>query len=486
MSTLSKSNVAISLTLFSLAIAGLLMWYGGELPASSFPAVNLTAEQRNLLALVSYVNAKGQEWSIPTGEYAFNVSSKPNAYPSFISGDINPLDVKVGDTQRMKIVVVDVATPKRVWAEIEHDTGKDAVPLTLMGTKAVAHEDMEKRPYLVDESGKLILNDASNGVSVKSVVEKFIARADAAGEAAYEYEGSWVVHDTHTKTYRTTFTAESQAGGRSQFTMAWSDPVCAFNTFGQLSAAGCSLSGNMVEGFDGDMNISGATVILSGSAIFAYSPGTTITIGTGRFGTAANPIQGGASIRNTQLYFSDADGDGYTADIEKNITGGIIARNVPGGQLNPTLDCYDSGTNASNVHPGQTAYFGAPYGSNSFDYDCNGSIAGVYTSAPNGNPSISSGYDPVYSYGTVTSKEIGSCTADSFNTFVATDCGAVSSAGNACTVGAAPFPQLSFLERTWNSLVPDALAIGPVRYEGFYSNSNCTNCISKDLKGYCR
>ena len=73
------------------------MWYGGELPASSFPAVNLTAEQRNLLALVSYVNAKGQEWSIPTGEYAFNVSSKPNAYPSFISGDINPLDVKVGD-----------------------------------------------------------------------------------------------------------------------------------------------------------------------------------------------------------------------------------------------------------------------------------------------------------------------------------------------------------------------------------------------------
>lgn len=366
MSSLSKPNVAISLTLFSLAISGLLLWYGGELPKSSFPAVNLTAEQRSLLAMVTYLNAKGEKWSIPQGEYAFTVSSNPKFYPRFLSGDIDPLDVQVGDTQRMKIVVVDVAQPKRVWAEIEHDAGKDTVQLTLTGTKALAREELERRPYLVDESGELILNDAL-GLSVKSIVEKLVNRAEAAGEQEYTYEGSWVVHDTHTKTYRTTFNAESMAGKYDNFVMAWSDPVCTFDSNGFLSAAGCALSGTMVEGFDGNTNISGATVILSGSAVFAFSPGTTITIGTGRFGTEANLIQGGATIRKAQLYFSDADGDGYTANIEKNITGGIVARNVQGGQLNPTIDCYDLNANAK---PGQTAYFSANRGDGSFDYNC--------------------------------------------------------------------------------------------------------------------
>ena len=475
------------------------MWYGGELPASSFPAVNLTIlEQRNLLALVSYVNAKGQEWSIPTGEYAFNIPSKSTQYPRFLSGDIDPLDVKVGDTQRMKIVVVDVAQPKQVWAEIEHDAGKDRVELKLTATKAVARGELERHPYLVNESGKLILNDTSQ-FSVKSIIEKLVNRAEAGstsslqavGEAAYTYEGQWIVHDTHRETYRTTFVAESQVGKRDQFVMAWSDP-CNFLSDGTLFDD-CSYSFG-TDGFDGNMNVNGKTVTLSGSAVLGFSPGRSIDVsGVG----SRILIADGTSIQRAQLCITDADGDGYAPSVSPVLGGGTAGScpggtrtlaSVAGGQTNITanLDCYDSGANASNVHPGQTQYFGIRDGRNSFDYDCNGSIAGVYTAAPNGNPSISSGYDPVYSYGTVASKEIGSCTADSFSTFVATDCGAVSSASNACAIGAAPFPQLSFLERTWNSLVPDALAIGPVRYEGFFSNSNCTNCISKDLKGYCR
>ncbi len=369
---LSKPKVAVSLTVFALAIGGMFVWYSGELPTGSFPAVNLTQEQRNLLALVTYVNARGEEWSIPTGDYAFTVSSNPKLYPRFLSGDIDPLDVKVGDTQRMKIVVVDVAPPKRVWAEIEHDAGQDTVELTLTDTKALAREEWEKKPYLVDESGRLILNDAPNSFSVQSIVEKLVSRAEAEGEAEYTYEGSWVVHDTHTKTYRTTFVAESQTGRRNQMVMAWSDP-CSFSPTGGLVTS-CSYSSG-IDGFDGDMNIGGQTITLSGSAVLSLSPGRSIT----GLNTAGTQITlSGGTIENRQLCVTDVDGDGYTPSVGR-VLGGITAGECPagtrtlasvaGGQTNITanLDCFDGNANA---HPGQTQYFETDRGDGSFDYDC--------------------------------------------------------------------------------------------------------------------
>ncbi|MDO8435119.1 MAG: hypothetical protein Q7S89_00330, partial [bacterium] len=388
------------------AIAGLLMWYGGELPTSSFPAVNLTAEQRNLLALVNYVNAKGQEWSIPTGEYAFNVSSKPTQYPRFISGDIDPLDVKVGDTQRMTIVVVDIASPKQVWAEIEHDAGKDTVQLSLTGTKAVAREELERRPYLVDESGKLILNDASNRISVKSVVEKFIARADAAGEAAYTYEGSWVVHDTHTKTYRTTFVAESQAGRRDEYALAWSDPVCRFFSNGFLQES-CNPGSGNVEGFDGATAYLGSfSINLGANAHFVFNSGTSIDLSGGaKFGDQTN-IANGATIEKGYIYYSDGDGDGYTTSVQRYYFSTpsqslyVRAQSVNGATdpsnaqvpITANLDCYDSGTNAQYAFPGQTNFVSSVRGDGSWDFNCSGALDSLGLFGNHGFP-------PTYSSG---------------------------------------------------------------------------------------
>ncbi|MEK7512716.1 MAG: hypothetical protein AAB601_00775, partial [Patescibacteria group bacterium] len=276
---LSEWNVAVVLVLIALAVSGLFLWYGSELPRGSFPAVSLTNQQAPTPA--TYVNAKGEKWSVPAGEFVFNVSSNPKLYPRFLSGVIDPLDVKVGETQRMKVVVVDRAQPKSVVAEIEHDAGKDVVPLTLTGTKALAREELEQRPYLVDESGKLILNDASDQLSVKSVVETLVRRAEAEGEAEYTYEGEWVVHDTHTKTYRTTFIAEGSNGERATNVMAWSDPDCEFTPLGVLQN-NCAAQAGSVEGFDGTGRAvlnPGVQVVLVGGvggSRFVFNSGSSI------------------------------------------------------------------------------------------------------------------------------------------------------------------------------------------------------------------
>lgn len=378
---LSRPKVAISLTVFALAIGGMFVWYSGELPTGSFPAVNLTAEQRNLLALVTYVNAKGQEWSIPTGEYAFNVSSNPKLYPRFVSGDIDPLDVKVGDTQRMKVVVVDVAPPERVWAEIEHDAGKDTVALTLVGTKALAREELERRPYLVDESGKLILNDASQGFSVKSIVDRLVSRAEAEGEAEYAYEGSWVVHDTHTKTYRTTFTAESSVGKQEIFVMAWSDPECLFSSGGTLQVS-CTVQPGSVEGFDTNTSNPvrttipiGTNITVLGNGKFVFNPGSQAGVDVSASGISIDISASGALIQRGYIFYKDEDGDNHTSDVAKFVfqnagdgngryfDGGateswytrasrVIDENLSLNQniLTSNLDCLDTGSGAVNVY----------------------------------------------------------------------------------------------------------------------------------------
>jgi hypothetical protein len=49
-----------------------------------------------------YVNARGQEWQLPTdGEYRFTASS--GEYPKFTGGVVSPLKVRVGDTQLMQV-----------------------------------------------------------------------------------------------------------------------------------------------------------------------------------------------------------------------------------------------------------------------------------------------------------------------------------------------------------------------------------------------
>lgn len=286
------------------AVGAWLLWFGGHQGGNT--AANKTL-QSSEATLASYVNAKGQTWKIPKGEYDFTVASG-GTYPKFVIGFINPLDVKVGDTQKMMIAVNGDQPLTRVWAEVETDKETHTVEMSLDATSTVSYGDLMKQKYLVDNNGKLIINQGDPGWKriVDSVVES--AKAEGRPVLQYTYVGQWKVADTHTKTYHTRFVAEDASGRKDSMTLAWSDPVCEFDGAGNLIGS-CSIT-NSTEGADTAMSISNATVNVGTSSIFAFPPGGSISLGVGGNIT----LNSTGSIQRKYLYYTDADRDGYAAN----------------------------------------------------------------------------------------------------------------------------------------------------------------------------
>jgi|GEM_PF-2671524 len=339
------------------------------------------------VGVAKYANAKGETWTIPKGEFQFNISSAEK-YPKMITGIISPLDVKVGDIQTMMIAINGDAPMTRVWAEVETDNGTKIIELTLSATSTVSMVDRLKEPYFVDEKGFLVVNDGKNN----DIAKKLVNTAEAtAGVTQYRYEGEWKVEDTHTKTYHTKFVAEDTVGRKDSTILAWSDPNCDFNSGGNLTTLSCTPAAGEVIGFDGGVATipSNGTVTLTGTgSVFAFNGGTNGSIQIvpgGKIGTAAVPITSTAPIQQAFMWYVDADSDLYTPNVQAYATtsatwaGHVRLKDVTGKgtgtsyQVPETtsLDCYDSGTNASSTYPGQTNYFTVARGDGSYDYDCN-------------------------------------------------------------------------------------------------------------------
>lgn len=338
------------------------------------------------LGLVTYVNAQGQEWSIPKGEYEFKVSSAER-YPKFVTGFISPLDVKVGDTQKMMVAVNSDNAIKRVWAEIETDNSVKMVELKLESSSTISVSDLKSSEYLVDKDGTLVINDGSDRFS--KLLNSLVNKAEASSITQYQYSGEWLVEDTHTKTYQTRFVAEDSQGRLDSMTLAWSDPVCNYASNGSLSGD-CSVSTG-IEAFDGDSSIGANTMTFTGAASLIFSPGNKITL------TGAGKIILGSSGSIKQLYpfFRDGDADGYASGTSvyssssaswsgytrmKDINGKGTGTHyqVP---ATASLDCMDSNANAK---PGQTSYFttarsGFLWDSLKYDYNCDGSESKEYS-----------------------------------------------------------------------------------------------------------
>lgn len=448
-------------------------------------------------ALATYVNAEGQKWQIPKGDYEFTVTSAEK-YPKMVIGFINPLDVKVGDVQKMMIAVNSDAAMGRAWAEVETDNDTKTVELKLTGTSTVAAADMFKQPYLVDAKGFLIINDGKNS-SAQDLVKIAEAKAPI---IQYRYEGEWTVADTHTKTYHTKFNVEDTAGRSDSMTLAWSDPVCNFDSGGNL-IIGCNPSAG-VEGFDGgDMHLNGKTITLGGSATkIAYNGGANggINIGTGQI----TQITGGVSLVQTYMYFGDADGDLYASSTEiltnssPTWAGHVRLKDVAGNHTGwssyqvpntASLDCdeYNNG-----VNPGITTYAsstivdtgGTSAKNGTWDYNCSGAIEGVYSTSLTA-ASVSTGYATVYN-----TTGAGGCYSNSFVYIDQTtnDCGGTYSAENACGVASAPLlKEFGFFERIRKFLMNEAEAL-PYQWKGWYSDNTCAVgvCLNQTLKGFCR
>ena len=346
------------------------------------------------LASVSFAystNAKGKPWTIQTGKSQFTVASK-ETYPRFVLGTINPTKVSIGDTQKMQIVVRDNVPLVKVWAVIEHDNGTTTVPLTLGASSTVSYNTIENQKYLVGNDGKLVVNDGKNKTpAIADLIQSLVQEAQAEQAMDYSYSGSWIVHDTATITYHTTFYALDAQGRTTKLVLAWSDP-CSIGTNGFLQNT-CNLT-SATDGTDAtSTNLSSYNLTLGPNGLYVVNPNYSVIIPSGASITI-NCTSGVCGTLNTKeyLYYQDQDGDGYTPNNIKfaltisTVTttwNGYNLRRVSAtvGGANPTLDCYDQNANA---HPGQTAWFTTNRGDGSFNYSCsNPTVNGVY------NPSLS-------------------------------------------------------------------------------------------------
>ena len=322
--------------------------------------------------LATYTNAKGQQWSIPkTGGDAFTVASQA-VYPQFISGDVDPVDVGIGETQHMAFVIRDNVPITKAWAEVENDKSTDNIPLALGTSSAVSYNDIQNQKYLVDSTGKLVVNDSvSKDSKVADLIQSLFQKAEAEQAMDYSYAGSWVVHDTRTINYHTTFYVEDNLGRTAEAVLVWSDPCTVLS--GVLQGA-CSLT--IVWGLDGtgqNLAIGNNTLSLVSStpATLVYNNGNSISFVSG----SKILIGTGTEIVKANLYYQDQDGDRYAPNANMVYSTATSANTMTVNGYNyervsyalGTNDCYDYN---ANVYPGQTGWFTSNRGDGSFDYSC--------------------------------------------------------------------------------------------------------------------
>ena len=194
---------------------------------------------------------------LPSGRQRYFFSNNPNS-PQIYEAIINPLDVHVGDTQIMTISVRDtVYAITSVTAAIETDN------------------------------------------SVRNEILSLISGTESDGT----WQGSWVVVDTHSATYRTTFTATNSKGETASETLTWTDP-CAPPVGGDWTLDGaCDI--DAVNGVDnGDFTVEGFTMTINAGGTFVWNDGKTVYITTGSIAMAE-----GARIRKGFIYMTDQDDD---------------------------------------------------------------------------------------------------------------------------------------------------------------------------------
>ena len=335
--------IASTISLLILFGGGLYVW---QIKTGGYADKNTPKKETT----ASYKNKKGEIWKIEKGEYSFTVSSG-SELPKFLSGKIDPLDVKVGDIQTMRVVVLDEAEPKSVIAEIGTDNGTTTISLKLVATDAYTYQDLLKEPLTQTAKGDWVPNIAKETIFTK-YFGWMIRPASAASKNKYTYEAKWKVEDTHTATYRTIFTTVGSNDKKDTITLAWSDPNCSWNSTGYLLGS-CTA---MTEGVDAsNIYLNGYTMTLSTGGGLFLSPGYTLTIGTG---SILLPISGQAIQTSYRLCQVDADADGFPSAstlwncTAEGVLGGVgtvrYQANIPFGNRS-VVDCNDASYSLTNT-----------------------------------------------------------------------------------------------------------------------------------------
>lgn len=196
--------------------------------------------------------------TLVSGKQTYSITTSHHS-PNFTQAVIDPLVVAIGDTQTMSVSINDTYEIISVEARVETDAGIHTYPLSL-----------------------------TSGTTLNGT-----------------WQGSWVVHDTHMTTYRTTFYAIDSNNESGEVTLTWSDP-CTIPTSGNWTpATTCTIAG--VTGADvGNIDFTGSSITMTAGATLVFNSGQSITWG----GTSISKSSG-SQVKKTNLWMTDADSDGY-------------------------------------------------------------------------------------------------------------------------------------------------------------------------------
>jgi hypothetical protein len=391
------------------------------------------------------IESVSKKFILPAGAQTYEVIQNKFVWPKILEAKIDPVDVHVGGKQTLSIIVSSKEKIKEVVAYIETDNGTTTLPLNFVGE--VSDNDLLPKKYDLDHDNKLVIledKDKYNflksigfifdkikplfGANVLNVGASNGDLSDLNLNAQNEeninypklkYENSWIVRDTHDKTYHTVFVVEDVLGNKNSITLAWSD-ACSIPPGGDWTLSyNCTITSP--DGVDnGNVTISTYTLTLNSN--FVFNPGKTITINSGSI-----VVGSGGIIQKAYIYLQDADSDNYIpqssytqytysnstwsspyrrrylfssinyGDCDDNnasvyagntyyidrdgdgygdyYTAGTLSCTQPSGYVANNGDCYDYNVNA---RPGQSSYFGSNRGDGSFDYDCSGNEESPY------------------------------------------------------------------------------------------------------------
>jgi len=217
---------------------------------------------------------------MPYNEVADISVSSGDAEPKFTNVVINPLHVYVGDTQTFTVTVEASEPVVSVTSTTELDNETVELPLSQISTSG----------------------------------------------AGSTWQTSWQVYDTHVRTYYTTFTARTQSGDENDITLAWSDP-CSGTSQGVNSTLSGNCTVSAVDGVDGgNLTIpNGVTLTLNSGAVWAWNPGTSITV------DGAIAVNGTAELRKGYLFYSGTTNDNANVSSLVFDTNSTLASHIRAG-----------------------------------------------------------------------------------------------------------------------------------------------------------
>lgn len=319
----------------------------------------------NEVAAVAITTPPVKMAPVPVGSQTYQIMQPNSVMPKIVQATIDPVNVHVGDTQTLTIVVSDPNPLVSVVANIQTDNGTTTVPLALVGPAAL--NDVAPQRYFINAQNELAFvgngpHDSAGGNSVAF-----------AAEGGEKYSATWTVKDTHTARYHTVFTAADAKGNTNTVTLDWTDALCSWNGQNNFASStwdasstygsgGCSFQTNETDGVEGgNVTIDAPITLVSGSAL-VVNPGYSITLS----GSGELLIASSSQIEFSNMYCSSST----WSTTFSNPADGTDA--VLRSQL------------SNNVFPGQTAFFTTTtltnYGTSTWNYNCAATVTEQATS----------------------------------------------------------------------------------------------------------